>query len=232
MLAAGKSEALGASVLVLNRHYVAIHVVGVRRAFGLLLGELAEVIHDEDGSFANYNFETWREISELRAMERRPDEDWIKAVNFEIQVPRVLRLLVYDRMPRHAVRLSRQAIFARDANRCQYCGRRHPAGQLSLDHVIPRSRSGMSTWENMVCACLKCNVRKGGRTPREAHMTLVRQPLRPKYNPLMALKIQNPKYASWRTWVNLGSAADTSSSAQISPHTPARAYEEGSLKTA
>jgi len=231
MATAAKSEALSASVLVLNRHYLAIHVIGVRRAFGLLINELAEVIHDEDGSFANYNFETWREISELRVMEKRPDEDWIKAVNFEIQVPRVLRLLVYDRMPRHTIRLSRQAVFARDAHRCQYCGRRFPPSQLSLDHVIPRSRGGMSTWENMVCACLRCNIRKGGRTPHEAHMTLVRRPLRPKHNPLMALKLENPKYTSWRTWLNIGATSDALS-ASPAPGAPERAHEEGSLKTA
>jgi 5-methylcytosine-specific restriction endonuclease McrA len=226
-----KSDALSASVLVLNRHYVAIHVVGVRRAFGLLLGELAEVIHDEGGTFANYNFESWREISELRALEKQPHDDWIKAVNFEIQVPRVLRLLNYDRMPRHTIRLSRQAIFARDANRCQYCGRRFAPGQLSLDHVIPRSLGGMSTWENMVCACLKCNIRKGGRTPREARMSLVRRPIRPKHNPLMVLKLENPKYASWRTWVGEGLLAEASWD-QSSTNSRTQHAEEASLRTA
>ncbi|MBN1912092.1 MAG: HNH endonuclease [Pirellulales bacterium] len=197
-----KSEALCASVLVLNRFYVAVHVVGVRRAFGLLLGEMAEVIHDEDGAFSNYDFDTWREMSELRAGEKRPHDDWIKAVNFEIQVPRVIRLLFYDRMPRRTMRLSRHAIFARDGGQCQYCGRRFPLGQLSLDHVIPRSRGGMSTWENMVCACLKCNVKKGGRTPREARMNLIAKPVRPQRNPLIVLKLQNPKYDSWRIWID------------------------------
>lgn len=223
MTTAEKSDALSASVLVLNRHYLAVHIVGVRRAFCLLLSELAEVIHGEEGTFANHNFESWREISELRALEKSPGDDWIRAVNFEIQVPRVLRLLSYDRMPRHAVRLSRHAIFARDSNICQYCGHRFGASQLSLDHVIPRSRGGMSTWENMVCACLKCNIRKGGRTPREAHMRLVRQPVRPKYNPLIALKLQNPKYASWRTWVNI----EPSSGVLPGVH-----LEEETLKTA
>ena len=231
MATAAKSDALSASVLVLNRHYVAVHVVGVRRAFGLLLGELAEVIHDEDGTFANYNFEAWREISELRILEKRPEDDWIKAVHFEIQVPRVLRLLFYDRMPRRMVRLSRQAVFARDSHRCQYCGHRFPTSQLSLDHVIPRSRGGMSTWENMVCACLKCNVRKGGRTPREARMRLVQQPYRPKHNPLMALKLENPKYACWKTWVNLGSMTAPSSTQNSLP-TSGQSYEEDSLKSA
>ncbi|HBO44013.1 MAG TPA: HNH endonuclease [Planctomycetaceae bacterium] len=235
---AGRSEALGASVLVLNRHYVAVHVVGVRRAFGLLLSELAEVVHDENGSFANYDFEGWREISELRVLDKKPHDDWIKAVHFEIQVPRVLRLLFYDRMPRPTVRLSRHAVFARDGGQCQYCGRRFPTNQLSLDHVIPRSRGGMSTWENMVCACVKCNVKKGGRTPREARMKLVNRPVRPRHNPLLVLKLQNPKYASWRIWIgdavqaeaDRAAQADHASAASIEP--PTSDYEEESLKTA
>jgi len=202
MATSGPSEALRASVLVLNRLYMAVHVIGVRRAFGLLLSDLAEVIHDEDGTFANYSFEAWREMSQLRADEKSPEDDWLKAVNFEIQVPRVLRLLHYDRVPRRAVRLSRHAILARDANRCQYCGGRFSVSQLSLDHVIPRSLGGMSTWENMVCACLKCNVRKGGRTPRDARMKLIRKPFRPKRSPLMLMKLDNPKYRSWRVWLD------------------------------
>jgi 5-methylcytosine-specific restriction endonuclease McrA len=196
-----RSDALGASVLVLNRFYMAVHVVGVRRAFGLLLGESAEVIHRENGAFANYDFPAWREISEFRADLKEPHEDWLRAVNFEIQVPRVIRLLLYDKMPRFSLRLNRHTLFARDANRCQYCGRRFSPSQLSLDHVIPRSHGGTSTWENMVCACIRCNVKKGGRTPREAHMTLVRKPLRPKRNLLMALKLGSPRYESWKTWL-------------------------------
>ncbi|MEM6331107.1 MAG: HNH endonuclease, partial [Planctomycetota bacterium] len=92
------SPVLNSSVLVLNRSYMAVHVVDVRRAFGLLLRELAEVIHIEDGQYANYDFQSWREISELRAEFKEPDADWVSSVNFEIQAPRVLRLLHYDRV--------------------------------------------------------------------------------------------------------------------------------------
>lgn len=197
-----QSNALGASVLVLNRLYMAIHVVGARRAFGLLFRELAEVVHDEEGSFANYDFRTWREISELRASDKQPHEDWLRAVNFEIQVPRVVRLVFYDRLPKHTLRLNRQSVLARDSHRCQYCGRRFPAGQLSLDHIVPRSRGGATTWENVVCACLRCNIRKGGRSPREARMRLIGSPKRPAGNPLVALKLNNPKYHTWKTWLN------------------------------
>jgi len=202
LASAERSDPLAASVLVLNRLYLAVHVIGVRRAFGLLCRDVAEVIHLEGGTFANYDFQSWREISELRAEEKQPDEDWIRAVHFEIQVPRVIRLLRYDRLPKRSLRLNRQTVLARDEHRCQYCGRRMPNSQLSMDHVIPRSRGGQTTWENVVCACLACNVKKGGRTPREARMTLIRKPVRPKRSPLLLLKLSNPKYHSWKTWLD------------------------------
>lgn len=205
-IAAGAS--LDSSVLVLNRQYMAVHVVDVRRAFGLLIRELAEVIHIEDGQYANYDFDSWREISELKAefSELEEDEedhtDWIKSVNFAIQAPRVLRLLYYDRVPRQRVRLNRRNLFARDENRCQYCGERFVTSELSIDHVVPSCRGGQTTWENVVCACVRCNVRKGGRTPAEAHMKLVKAPVRPKRSPLLSVKLGNPKYASWKTFVD------------------------------
>jgi 5-methylcytosine-specific restriction endonuclease McrA len=202
MADASRSEALSSSVLVLNRLYIAVHVIGVRRAFSLLCRDLAEVIHLEDGRFTNYNFLAWREVCELRAFDKQPCDDWIRAVNFEIQVPRVLRLVAYDRLPRRALRLNRHTVFARDGHRCQYCGRRRPTGELSLDHVVPRSRGGETTWENVVCACLDCNVKKGGLTPQEAHMKLVAPPVRPKRSPLLTLKLRNPKYEAWRIWLD------------------------------
>jgi len=202
MATATASSPLGSSVLVLNRLYMALHVVSVRRAFALLVRELAEVIHLEEGKFANYDFESWREISELKAEWKEPHEDWIRAVNFEIQVPRVIRLLFCDRTPRRTLHLNRRNIFARDANRCQYCGKRFPTSELSLDHVIPRSRGGQTSWENLVCACVACNVQKGGRTPREAGLKLVRRPIKPRKCPLLAVKLDNPKYESWKTFVD------------------------------
>lgn len=196
------AAALNSSVLILNRQYMAVHVVNVRRAFSLLVKQLAEVIHIEDGQYANYDFESWREISELKAEFKEPHEDWIRSVNFEIQVPRIMRLLYYDRLPKQRVRLNRRNIFARDDGKCQYCGKRFPSSELSLDHVIPTCRGGTTTWENLVCACVRCNVKKGGRTPREAHMKLIRDPVRPKRSPLLSVKLGNPKYASWKSFLD------------------------------
>jgi 5-methylcytosine-specific restriction endonuclease McrA len=196
------NSALDASVLVLNRLFLAIHIISVRRAFCLLCKDLAEVVSLEDGQFATYDFATWREVSEYRAQHfRQEDDDWVRTVNSEIQVPRVIRLLGYEKLPRQTVKFNRRNIFARDNNQCQYCGKKFPTSELSLDHVVPRSQGGQSTWDNIVCACVACNVRKGGRTPKQAHLTLIRKPEKPKRSPLLNLKLTHRKYQSWRTFL-------------------------------
>jgi len=197
------SSSLDASVLVLNKLFMAIHIISVRRAFCLLCKDLAEVVSLEDGQYATYDFSTWREVSEYRARNfREEDDDWIRTVTSEIQVPRVIRLIGYDKLPKQTVKFNRRNIFARDNNQCQYCGRKHPTSELSLDHVLPRSQGGQSTWDNIVCACVRCNVRKGGRTPKQAHMGLIRKPEKPKRSPLLNMKLTSKKYQSWKTFLD------------------------------
>jgi 5-methylcytosine-specific restriction endonuclease McrA len=197
------NSALDSSVLVLNRMFMAVHVVSVKRAFCLLCKELAEVVSLEEGSFATYDFETWRELSEYRSVNfRQEDDDWVRTGTGEIQVPRVIRLFGYDKLPKQTVKFNRRNIFARDGNACQYCGKRYPTSELSLDHVIPRSQGGLATWENIVCACVNCNVKKGGRTPRQAHLSLIRPPHKPKRSPLLCLKLTQKKYRSWQAFLD------------------------------
>lgn len=198
------ANTLQSHVLTLNRMYVACQVMSVRRAICLLWKGLAEVVNVEDGRYYSYDFRSWQEVSELKvAMEERQDEDdWIHSVSFELQVPRIIRLLRYDRLPRPVIKFNRRNIFLRDRNRCQYCDKRFPQSELSLDHVVPRSRGGQATWDNIVCACLKCNVRKGGRTPREAGMQLQTQPRKPTRNPLLSQKLGSRKYASWKDFLD------------------------------
>jgi len=198
----GAGHALDASVLVLNKFYMAVHVISVRRAFCLLFKNLAEVITVDDGRYVAFNFASWREVSEARALFPEPDDDFIRTVHFEIQVPRIIRLLMYDRMPRQTVKFNRRNLFARDGNRCQYCGKKHSTSELSLDHIIPRSRGGRAIWNNIVCACLLCNVRKGGRTPREAGMNLIREPVEPRTSPIVSLKLSHRKYRSWKAFLD------------------------------
>ena len=193
---------LNASVLVLNRFYVAVHVISVRRAVCLLFRDLAEVIHVENGQYYNYDFARWVELSEMLSAERDAHSDWINSIRFPLQVPRIIRLFDYDRMPRKTLRFSRRNIFARDGYRCMYCYKRFPMQQLSLDHVVPRSRGGTTDWENIVTSCVHCNVKKGGRTPHEAQMGLMRQPERPKRSPLLSSKLRNPKYYVWKVFLD------------------------------
>src|SRR5260221_14792566 len=140
---ARSNSPLDASVLVLNKMFMAVHVISVRRAFILLCKDLAEVVAQENGQFATYNFETWREVSEFRAKHFREEEDdWVRTSNSEIQVPRVIRLTSYEKVPKHTVKFNRRNIFARDNNQCQYCGKKYSTSDLSLDHILPRSQGG------------------------------------------------------------------------------------------
>lgn len=196
------SSALGLNVLVLNRNYLAIRIINVKRAFSLLCRELAEVVHVEQGQYVSYDFDDWRELSGL-ARQFEPDaHDWIRTVRFDIAVPRIIRLAIFDRLPKQEVKFNRRNLYARDNNRCQYCGVRFPTTELSLDHVVPRSQSGPSTWENIVCACLKCNIKKGGRTPDQAHMKLIRAPKKPRRNPCISIKLADDRYQSWKAFLD------------------------------
>jgi len=193
---------LDCRVLVLNKHYMAVRIINVRRAFSLLFREIAEVISIEEGSYSNYDFQSWCEVSQFRRNFEPDAHDWVSTVNFHVAVPRIIRLLFYDRLPRSEVRLNRRNIFARDRNNCQYCGKRFPTSELSLDHVIPRSLGGLSAWDNIVCACTTCNVKKGGRTPKQAGMKLITKPLKPKRNFLVHIHLGHRRYRSWKQFLD------------------------------
>jgi 5-methylcytosine-specific restriction endonuclease McrA len=195
-------EGLNAKVLVLNRAFAAVRVVSARRAFCLLVRNIAEVVHVEGGQYLNYDFESWCEIAELQKQFERDRHDWVRTMRTEIAVPRIIRLLGYDRLPAQIVKLNRRNLFARDRNLCQYCGRHFPTSELSIDHVVPRTQGGEDTWENLVCACIRCNARKGGRTPDQAGMKLTRKPVRPKRNPLVTLRLGSEKYRSWKAFLD------------------------------
>lgn len=192
---------LETNVLVLNRFYMAVRVINVRRAFTLLYRNCAEVIENEYGQYASYDFDGWCELSQLTCLEKHEGEDYIQTANSELRVPRILRLTRFDRMPAQTLRFSRKNLFARDDHTCQYCGKSEPVHKLSLDHVIPRSYGGPTTWENIVCCCLRCNNRKGGRTPQEARMKLLTKPQKPRLNPVMVQSAEDPRYECWKTFL-------------------------------
>lgn len=150
------------SVLVLNATYEPLSVISLRRAIVLLLKEKAEI---------------------LEAAEAR-----LRAERTTLPVPLVIRMVYYVRVPRNmGLPLSRRTILARDQYTCQYCGGAPGRAELTIDHVLARSRGGRTEWENVVAACRACNQRKGSRTPREAGMDLVRGPFRPRFIALTVL---------------------------------------------
>jgi 5-methylcytosine-specific restriction endonuclease McrA len=173
---------LDGNALVLNRFFQAVQVTSVRRAVTLLYkGQVRAVGAD----YVTYDFEDWRDIPV------QPRDPAIVTPNRKILVPQVVQLLRFEKVPRQEVKFSRGNIYLRDHNRCQYCGRKFSTSELSLDHIIPISRGGKSSWENIVCACLPCNVKKGNKLISECGMQLIREPYRPKWHPLHRLQGRN-----------------------------------------
>ena len=202
-----RDQPLSASVLVLNRNYTAVRVVSARRAFSLLYTNSAEVVDAHDEQWDVLDFRSWVDLSQQRKQVATHQDLFVCTPRYWILVPRVIRLVEFDKVPRREVKFSRRNILARDENQCQYCGKRLPTARLSLDHVTPKSRGGKSTWTNVVAACNPCNTRKGGRMPWEASMKLRRTPAVPKKNPMLADKVESPAYRIWRLFLGDGEMA-------------------------
>ncbi len=177
-----------ASVLVLNKSFLPVQITTVRRAFCLLYAGIAKAVNSQ---YETFDYESWHRLS----IERH--DETIGLVDRVIKIPRVILLTAYDRVPKRRVRFSRHNIFARDRNTCQYCGKRFPRADLNLDHVIPRSQGGSSTWENVVCSCHQCNRRKGGKTPEQARIKLISQPKRPAWTPPLNVSLQEIMHKEW-----------------------------------
>lgn len=188
---------LNTSVLVLNRHYQPVHVTNVRRAISLLYQGVAKAIDQE---YRLYEFDDWAQLSAA-------NHDFISTVSRRIRVPRVVVLSAYEHLPKGRVRFSRINVYARDHDTCQYCGRQLPRGELNLDHVVPRSQGGKTTWENVVCSCVPCNLKKGGRTPDQAGLKLLKKPTRPRWTPLFRGAVKRVTYREWLPFLSLTEAS-------------------------
>lgn len=188
----------GASVLVLNRHFQPIHITNAKRAFSLLYLGVAQAL---DGQLRMFDFESWTQLS------AEMGDDVIHTVNRVIRVPRVIVLQVYDRIPKTKVRFSRHNIYMRDGNTCQYCARGLPRTDLNLDHVVPRAQGGRTTWENVVCCCIDCNLAKGARTPEQAGMKLHKLPTRPRWTPTFRTNGDKIRYREWIPFLDLPNAS-------------------------
>lgn len=148
-------------VLILNNTYEPLDIVPLQRAVRMLFARKAEIVHD-----------TGREIHSEK---------------LSFPLPSVLRLLYYIRRPMQKVALTKKNVLIRDDYTCQYCGLQGER-LMTIDHILPKSKGGPSTWENLCCACMQCNNRKNNRTPADANMKLKRKPHEPRYIPWVQIK--------------------------------------------
>lgn len=193
--------ALDQPVLVLNRLWQAVNVIGAKRAFALLSRGHAHVVHHYEEDFRVYSMMDWIDFST-----HNPPIDSVEMVRTPtrtIRLPRVILLTFFDKLPCKELKLTRNNVFERDKNQCQYCAKVHPREELNLDHVIPRHDGGRTTWENIVCSCVKCNTRKANRLPHEAGMRLIRKPVRPKWRPVISLVLGTQRCEMWKDFLDL-----------------------------
>lgn len=167
-------------VLVLNKNWMALRVVSLDKAVKYLTkttknGQPKARIIDTD-DLQQY---TWDDWSKMRPVE---GEDAIVGVSLNYRVPSVIRLEHYDKIPNHKISFNRKTIYRRDCYTCQYCGGRPGTEELSIDHIIPKSQGGKSTWDNCVLACVKCNARKADKSLAQAKMKLLKEPTKPTSN--------------------------------------------------
>ena len=192
-----KRRVLDGPALVLNRSWVPIHVTTVRRALCLVFRDVANVVSPL--TMQPYGFEEWLQDGHSSF------DDWVIGSTRRIAAPEVIQLTAYNRVPAHKAPFTRKNLFARDGHRCQYCGGRFRTDELTIDHVHPRSRGGPTNWTNCVLSCVRCNAKKGDRTPSEARMHMLKEPRSPSWSPYLGLS-RTQHLSSWKPFMGrLGS---------------------------
>jgi len=181
------TDVLDLPTLVLNRQWQPVHVTTVARSLILLWNDTARVVDPEE-----YRLLSWNDWTRYVPAEGAP---CVRSARLRLKAPEVICLAHYDRLPSTAVTFSRRNVAKRDHYTCQYCGGQPGAESITIDHVLPRSQRGTSSWTNCVAACTRCNARKGDRTPEQAGMRLRRRPVRPEWKPFYAA--QGARIESW-----------------------------------
>ena len=179
--------------LVLNRGWIPIRVATVQDAITLVCKGAARIV--EPRTYETFDFDSWAALGAER------DRAHIRTVRLRIRVPEVVVLSHYAGLPKREVVFSRRNVFKRDRYACQYCGAQPGMEDLTLDHVVPRSRGGRSCWENLVVACLACNTRKANRSPAEAGLRLRRAPARPRWTPALTITVAHRR-EGWEAFLS------------------------------
>lgn len=184
---------LNGNTLVLNRSWAAVQICSVKRAISLLYQGHAKAIGPE--SYQAYDFDDWKDVSQQ--MVEVDENELVSSTSVTIRIPRVIVLMFYDKLPKRQVRFSRKNIFERDKWTCQYCGAKPSKSDLNLDHVVPRSKGGRTTWDNIVASCFTCNGKKGSKTLEQLGWRLKKTPVRPKWHPTVSIPMGMVPHKEW-----------------------------------
>ena len=184
---------LTSPVLVLNKFFIPVSVTNLKRAFILLYGGSAKAVSED---YETFDFNSWAEVSASKG------DDYVRTVSQIIKAPRVILLIRYEGYHKKQPKFNRLNIFRRDGGVCQYCSKSFHRQELTLDHVVPKSQGGQSTWDNVVCCCSKCNRKKGGRTPEQAGLKMVAKPIKPKWGPFSNVFMKAVRYKEWEPFLN------------------------------
>ena len=183
-------------ILVLNRVWVPLHIIEWKKAMSLIYTENARPLSKD---FISYTYSDWLDFSIRNAEEYNK----ISTSNYKIAIPEIIVLTNYDNIPKREIKYSRQTVFERDRFICQYCGIEFPIKELTIDHVVPRSKGGKSTWDNSVSCCKKCNHDKSDRTLAQAGMKLIHKPIHPSWvSPMTKLSAKVHTCKSWNHFMD------------------------------
>ncbi len=184
---------LDSPVLCLNRNWLVTAFLPVRTAIVTAMRDQATVL--DPTTFILHSFEEWLE----HTPETLKDHDWIQTASRSVASPQIVCFKKYGERPPRTLNFTRPNVYKRDESRCQYCGDKLTADELTLDHVIPRSKGGQLTWENAVAACKECNSAKADKTPKEAGMVLLKTPAKPNWTP--QIRMPGSVLASWQPFL-------------------------------
>lgn len=180
------ARALTRPILVLNRNWSPIRIATVKEAIGLVAKGSAKII--ESGTYLEHDLLSWNDVSRVKAL--LGDGVVIRSAKLALVPPEVILLKEYDGIGVRSVVFTRRNIFKRDRYACQYCGIQPGSEELTIDHVIPKSKGGASSWENCVLACVECNKRKGDLSVEKAGMKLRKLPKKPTWKSLVRIDPQ------------------------------------------
>ena len=181
--------------LVLNKGYIAIHIIDWKKTMSLLFKDSAMAL---DPDFVPYNFKKWS----VKSVGLTGTFKTIGTVDGPIAIPDIIVLTAYNKLPPREVKFNRENIFQRDKYMCQYCGKKFKKNILTRDHIIPKDRGGKDTWSNIVACCWDCNQYKRNRTPEQAGMQLLNDPREPSWFAPMNKIATNPSTRkSWKIFL-------------------------------